>query len=48
MVINVGQLLKHNSQKQTVSGTYGLIQIAASKDGNWSTQSNISAEIVHI
>uniref|UniRef100_A0A2H8TV64 DNA polymerase alpha subunit B n=3 Tax=Melanaphis sacchari TaxID=742174 RepID=A0A2H8TV64_9HEMI len=48
MVINIGQLIKHNSQKQAVSGTYGLIQIAPPKDGSWSTQNNISAEIVHI
>ncbi|KAL4135781.1 hypothetical protein QTP88_007369 [Uroleucon formosanum] len=48
MVINVGQLVKHNSQKQTVAGTYGQIQIAPPKNGNWSTQTNISAEIVHI
>jgi len=48
MVINIGQLVKHNSQKQVVPGTYGHIKIASPKDGIWSTQTNISAEIVHI
>lgn len=48
MVINVGQLVKHNSQKQAVAGTYGQIQIAPPKNDSWSTHTNISAEIVHI
>ncbi|XP_026817937.1 DNA polymerase alpha subunit B [Rhopalosiphum maidis] len=48
MVINIGQLVKHNSQKQVLPGTYGHIKIASPRDGIWSTQTNISAEIVHI
>lgn len=48
MVINVGQLVKHNSQKQAVSGTYGKIQIASPKNNSWSTQTHISAEVIHI
>lgn len=48
MVINVGQLVKHNSKKQAVSGTYGKIQIAPPKNGCWSPQTNISAEVIYI
>lgn len=48
MVINVGQLVKHNSQKKTVSGTYGKIQITPSEKDCWSSETNIFAEVVHI
>lgn len=48
MVINVGHLIKHNTQKQTVTGTYGKIQIAPPKNDFWSPETNISAEIIYI
>lgn len=48
MFINVGQLVKHNSQKQAVAGTYGKIQIAPPKDGVWSPQTHISAQVICI
>uniref|UniRef100_A0A2S2QQJ4 DNA polymerase alpha subunit B n=1 Tax=Sipha flava TaxID=143950 RepID=A0A2S2QQJ4_9HEMI len=48
IVVNIGQLVKHNSQKQAMSGTYGKIQISPPKNGCWSPQTNISAIVVHI
>lgn len=48
MVVNVGQLVKHNSQKEATLGTYGKIQIAPPTNGVWTPQANISAEIIHI
>ncbi|VVC41300.1 DNA polymerase alpha/epsilon, subunit B [Cinara cedri] len=48
MVINVGQLVKSNSQKKLISGTYCKIQITPPKDGHWSPKTNISAQVIHI
>lgn len=48
MVINVGHLIKHNTKKKTVTGTYGKIQIAPPKNDCWSPETNISAEIIYI
>jgi len=48
MVINVGQLIKHNSQNQAITGTYGKIQIAPPKNNSWSPETNIFVEIIHI
>lgn len=48
MVINVGQMVKHNSQKQAVSGTYGIIQISPPKGDSWSSETNIFAKVVHL
>jgi len=48
MVINVGQLVKHNYQKQSVSGTYCKFQISPPKNNCWSPQTNISVKVVQI
>jgi len=48
MILNVGQLMKHNFQKQEVSGTYGILQISSMKNNYWSPQTNISAKILYI
>ncbi|XP_050425500.1 DNA polymerase alpha subunit B-like isoform X7 [Adelges cooleyi] len=48
LVVNVGQLVKHNSQKQHLSGTYGNVRIAPPDDGKWSVEKCISAQVLHI
>lgn len=46
IVINVGQLVKHNFQKQ--AGTYGKLQISPPKNNFWSPETNISVKVLHI
>ncbi|XP_050529813.1 DNA polymerase alpha subunit B [Daktulosphaira vitifoliae] len=48
LVINTGQLVKHNSQKQDITGTYSKIQLCPPKDNQWSPETNVSVEIIHI